>query len=58
LELFNSGEWELEFFPGKDVICQLILWEVKTPPPKNLVEKLSSYRGQKEPFPKRKKSKT
>jgi dCTP deaminase len=56
LELFNSGEWELEFFAGKDVICQLILWEVKTPPPKNVVERLSSYRGQKEPFPKKKKN--
>jgi dCTP deaminase len=55
LELFNYGEWELEFSAGKDVICQLILWEVKTPPPKSLVESLSSYRGQEKPFPKKKK---
>ncbi len=55
LELFNYGEWELEFAAGKDVICQLILWEVKTPPPKTLVRSLSSYRGQEKPFPKKKK---
>lgn len=55
LELFNYGEWELEFSAGRDVICQLILWEVKTPPPKRLIESLSSYRGQEKPFPKKKK---
>ncbi len=56
LELFNYGEWELEFSAGKDIICQLILWEVKTPPPNSLVESLSSYRGQEKPFPKKKKT--
>jgi len=34
LELFNHGEWELEFIPGKDLICQVSFWEVKTPVPK------------------------
>ncbi len=55
LELFNYGEWDLEFCAGKDVICQLILWEVKTPPPKGLIRSLSGYRGQEKPFPKRKR---
>jgi len=53
LELFNYGPWELEFLPGKDIICQLILWEVKTPPPGPTIKRLSGYRGQKTPFPKK-----
>jgi dCTP deaminase len=53
LELFNYGPWELEFLPGKDIICQLILWEVKTPPPGTMIKRLSGYRGQKIPFPKK-----
>jgi dCTP deaminase len=55
LELFNYGEWDLEFSAGKDVICQLILWEVKTPPQKSLIKSMSGYRGQEEPFPKKRK---
>ncbi len=57
LEFFNCGKWELEFFPGRDIICQLILWEVKTPPPKNVIEKIGSYLGQDKPFPKRSRKK-
>ena len=53
LELFNYGQWNLEFSAGKDIICQLILWEVKTPPPKSLIKSLSGYRGQEKPFPKK-----
>jgi dCTP deaminase len=53
LELFNYGPWELEFLPGTDIICQLILWEVKTPPPGAMIKRLSGYRGQKIPFPKK-----
>ena len=56
LELFNYGEWNLEFSAGKDGICQLILWEVRTPPPKSLIESLSGYRGQVKPFPKKKRA--
>jgi len=55
LELFNYGEWDLEFSAGKDVICQLILWEVKTPPPESLIKSMSGYRGQDKPFPKKRK---
>src|SRR5260370_23316483 len=55
LELFNYGEWDLEFSAGKDVICQLILWEVKTPPPKSSIKSLSGYRGQENAFPRRKR---
>jgi|SRR5215472_12279219 len=51
LEFFNCGKWELEFFAGVDIICQLILWEVKTPPPKQVIEKIGSYLGQTKPFP-------
>lgn len=55
LGLFNYGEWDLQFSAGRDVICQLILWEVKTPPHINWIERLSGYRGQEKPFPKKKK---
>jgi dCTP deaminase len=55
LELFNHGEWELEFIPGKDLICQVSFWEIKTPVPKDAVSKLSSYQGQTVPFPARKR---
>ncbi len=54
LELCNSAEWELEFFSG-DIVCQIILWEVKTPPPQKVIAALSTYRGQKVPYPARKK---
>lgn len=53
LEFFNCGKWELEFFPGEDIICQLILWEVKTPPPKKVIDSIGSYMGQEKPFPRR-----
>ena len=55
LELFNHGEWELEFIPGRDLICQVAFWEIKTPVPKDAIDKLSSYKGQKEPYPPKKK---
>ena len=55
LELFNHGEWELEFIPGKDLICQVTFWEIKTPVPEVAISKLSSYKGQKLPFPPKKK---
>ncbi len=55
LELFNSGPWELQFIPGKDLVCQVMFWELKTPPSKKAIEALSTYRLQKIPFPKRKK---
>ena len=55
LELFNHGEWELEFIPGRDLICQVAFWEIKTPVPEAAINKLSSYKGQKVPFPAKKK---
>ena len=55
LEFFNSADWELEFFPGRDMVCQISLWEVKTPPPLTAIKSLSTYRGQKIPFPPRKR---
>jgi len=55
LELFNHGEWELEFVPGKDLICQVSFWEVKTPVSEDAISKLSSYQRQTVPFPAKKK---
>jgi dCTP deaminase len=57
LELFNHGEWELEFFPGKDLICHVSFWEIKTPVPEVAISQLSSYKGQNVPFPAKKKKK-
>jgi dCTP deaminase len=55
LELFNHGEWELEFIPGVDLICQVAFWEIKTPVGSVAISKLSSYQGQTVPFPPKKK---
>jgi len=55
LELFNHGEWELEFIPGKDLICQVSFWQVKSPVAKDAIAKLSSYQGQSVPFPAKRK---
>lgn len=56
LELFNHGEWELEFTPGEDLICQVSFWQIKTPIPQKAISKLSSYKGQTLPFPAKKKN--
>lgn len=56
LELFNHGDWELEFIPGVDLICQVSFWQIKTPVPDVAISKLSSYQGQTVPFPPKKKS--
>jgi dCTP deaminase len=56
LELFNHGEWELEFIPGRDLICQVCFWQLKTPVLGAVIDKLSSYKGQKVPFPPPKKN--
>jgi dCTP deaminase len=55
LELFNHGEWELEFVPGIDLICQVAFWQIKTPVGKEAISKLSSYQGQTVPYPAKKK---
>jgi dCTP deaminase len=55
LELFNCGPWELQFTPGKDLVCQVMFWELKTAPSRKAIEALSTYRMQKFPFPKRNK---
>jgi dCTP deaminase len=55
LELFNHGEWELEFFAGQDAVCQIVFWEVKTPPQPKVIETLGTYHYQAVPYPPRKK---
>jgi dCTP deaminase len=56
LELFNHGRWELEFFPGQDAVCQIVFWEVKTPPKAKAIEVLGTYHDQKVPYPPRRKT--
>jgi dCTP deaminase len=53
LELYNHGPWELEFYPGEDLVCQLILYKVTSPVPAPLANALSTYVRQKTPFPRR-----
>jgi dCTP deaminase len=53
LELYNHGPWTLEFVPGEDRICQLILYRVTTPVAKPVADALSTYARQATPFPKR-----
>ena len=56
LELFDHGEWELEFFAGQDLICQVCFWKIQTPVRAVAIDKLSSYQGQTVPFPIKKKA--
>jgi dCTP deaminase len=51
LELYNHGPWELEFFPGEDLICQMIYYRVQTPVPKQVAKALGTYVRQPTPFP-------
>jgi dCTP deaminase len=53
LELYNHGPWELELFPGEDLVCQLILFKVASPVDRAAVKALSTYVRQKSPFPTR-----
>ena len=53
LELYNHGPWTLEFVPGEDLVCQLILYRVTTPVDKRVADALSTYVSQATPFPKR-----
>ncbi len=53
LELYNHGPWTLEFVPGEDLVCQLILYKVTSPVDKRATEALSTYARQKAPFPHR-----
>lgn len=53
LELYNHGPWTLEFVPGEDLVCQLILYKVTSPVDKRATEALSTYARQKTPFPHR-----
>ena len=55
LELYNHGPWTLEFVPGEDLVCQLILYKVTSPVDKPATEALSTYARQKTPFPRRQK---
>jgi hypothetical protein len=51
--LYNHAPWTLEFVPGEDLVCQLILYRVTTPVAKRVADALSSYVRQATPFPKR-----
>lgn len=53
LELYNHGPWELELFPGEDLVCQLILYRVTLHVPKPVADALSTYVRQETPFPRR-----
>jgi len=55
LEMFNSGDWELEFFPGKDLVCQVSFWKLQTPVPEISISNMSGDKGQTVPFPSKKK---
>jgi dCTP deaminase len=53
LELYNHGPWTLEFVPGEDLVCQLILYRVTSPVDRRATEALSTYARQETPFPRR-----
>lgn len=53
LELFNHGPWELELYPAEDLVCQLILFRAEPPVSDEVADALSTYRGQRVPFPPR-----
>jgi len=53
LEFYNHGPWMLEFVPGEDLVCQLILYKVTSPVDKRATDALSTYARQKTPFPSR-----
>jgi dCTP deaminase len=53
LEIKNLGEWDLRLNPGKR-ICQLILFQVRTPVSRREVKGMSSYQDQLLPYAKRK----
>jgi dCTP deaminase len=52
LEIKNLGQWHLRLNPGKR-ICQLILFQIKTPVSKREVKDMSSYQNQLLPYVKR-----
>ena len=51
LEMYNHSSYDVELIPGKDRVCQLILYRITSPIPKNIVDNLSRYRGQTTPHP-------
>ena len=53
LELYNHGPWELEFVPGRDLICQIIFFKVTKKVPDQLIKSLGTYMKQPTPYPKR-----
>jgi len=53
LELYNHGPWELEFVPGKDLICQIIFFKVTKKVPDQLIKSLGTYMKQPTPYPER-----
>src|SRR5712692_10106777 len=55
LELFNYGEWELEFSAGKDVICQSDIVGSKNSATKEFNQKLERLPGSRKAFSKEEK---
>ena len=53
LELYNHGPWPLEFVPGEDLVCQLILYKVTSPVDTRVARALSTYVRQATPYPRR-----
>lgn len=53
LEMYNFGPWKLEFEPARDLICQLILYQVTQPVSEIAIDKLGTYMEQKSPFPRK-----
>jgi len=53
LELYNHGPWELEFVPGKDLICQIIFFKVTRSVPDQLIKSLGTYKKQPTAYPER-----
>lgn len=53
LEMYNSGPWELDFDPGKDLICQVIYFKVTHRVSKKAANSMATFMGQQAPWPRR-----
>ncbi len=51
LELYNHGPWELEFIPGRDLVCQIIFFKVTKSLSSKVIKSLGTYMKQTTPFP-------
>ncbi len=57
LEMYNHGPWDLEFVPGKDLVCQVIFFKVTKNIPAGIIKSLGTYMRQPTPFPARRGAK-